>query len=96
MTDTAELVGWAEVDRLNHSVASVSDQRIDAKGFPMADDTSKTCIECQGTMSPIIVTHTAYGFSNMGAKQLDYHQPDDRRSFWTGKYPSAGQVHAAD
>ena len=60
----------------------------------MADDTSKTCIECQGTMSPIIVTHTAYGFSNMGAKQLDYRQPDDRRSFWTGKYPSAGQVHA--
>jgi hypothetical protein len=50
----------------------------------------RACIECQGELNPIVIidrTHReAYG--------LAYRQPDDRRSFWTGQYATAGPVEA--
>jgi hypothetical protein len=61
----------------------------------MADEASKTCVECQGTMSPIIVMDKdSFGMTPRGPQPLEYRLPDDRRSFWTGKYPTAGQVRA--
>ena len=62
----------------------------------MKDEVSRTCVECQGRMSPIIVmdklhpTPTKHRYT--GA--LEYRLPDDRLSFWTGKYPTAGEVRA--
>ena len=60
----------------------------------MPDEESRTCVECQGSMSPIIVmdkVHYSYAGTTQG---LAYRQPDDKRSFWTGKYPTAGPVRA--
>jgi hypothetical protein len=55
------------------------------------DEASRTCIECQGVMSPIVVMDKIYRNTSQG---LEYRRPDDSRSFWTGKYPSAGPVQA--
>jgi hypothetical protein len=61
----------------------------------MADEASKTCVECQGTMSPIIVMDEGrHGNLGPGPQSLEYRQAGDSRSFWTGKYPTAGQVRA--
>ena len=61
----------------------------------MADDASKTCVECRGVMAPIIVMDKdRYGNTGPGPQSLEYRLPDDRRSFWTGKYPTAGRVRA--
>lgn len=58
----------------------------------MDGDASKTCFECQGTMSPIVIMDRVH---HAGAPpELQYRQPDDRRSFWTGWYPTAGRVQA--
>jgi hypothetical protein len=57
----------------------------------MTVEASKTCVECQGAMSPIIVMDKdRYG--SMGP--ATYRLPDDTRSFWTGAYPTAGTVRA--
>lgn len=60
------------------------------------DDATKKCGDCQGTMQPIIVMDKSNsrmtGQLNLGI--LEYRMPDDRVSFWTGKYPTAGPVHA--
>jgi hypothetical protein len=62
----------------------------------MADEVSRKCADCQGAMSPIIIMdksgpgltrHSVIG-------SLEYRLPDDRVSFWTGKYPTAGPVEA--
>jgi len=46
-------------------------------------------------MSPIIIMDKDhYGDRGPGPQPLKYRQPDDRRSFWTGKYPTAGRVEA--
>ena len=56
----------------------------------MSDETSRICVDCDVTMSPIVIMDKNY----YTIAQLEYRQPDDRRSFWTGKYPTAGQVQA--
>jgi hypothetical protein len=59
----------------------------------MAGEVTQTCVECQGAMSPIVIMDKdRYG--GHGPTVLEYRQPDDRRSFWTGKYPTAGPVRA--
>lgn len=62
----------------------------------MADELSRTCIECQGVMSPIVVMdkfHPGPG-RHLYAGELEYRLPEDRLSFWTGKYPTAGYIQA--
>jgi len=57
----------------------------------MKDEVSRTCVECQGRMSPIIVmdklhpTPTKHRYTG----SIEYRLPDDRLSFWTGKYPTS-------
>jgi len=68
------------------------------------DEGSRTCTECQGRMSPIIVMdklHTGPTkqlhmgpTTHRNTGSLEYRLPDDRLSFWTGKYPTAGPVAA--
>ena len=59
----------------------------------MSDEVSRYCVECQGTMSPVvIIDKTEAGHRH--ARELEYRQPDDKQSFWTGKFPSAGKVWA--
>lgn len=61
----------------------------------MTDEASKTCVECQGSMSPVIVMDKDhYGNTGPGPQPLQYRRPEDSRSFWTGKYPTAGPVRA--
>ena len=58
-------------------------------------DGARTCSECQGEMSPIIIMDKdRHGNFGPGPQQLEYRQPHDTRSFWTGKYPTAGRVQA--
>ena len=56
----------------------------------MTDETSRTCLECEGAMSPIVVMDNAYRQMVV----LTYRLPDDRPSFWTGQYATAGTVRA--
>lgn len=42
-------------------------------------------------MSPIVVMDK---LGRAYPSSLEYRQPDDRLSFWTGKYPTAGPVNA--
>jgi hypothetical protein len=61
----------------------------------MKVEASKTCVECQGAMSPIIVMDKdRYGSTGPGPQSLSYRLPDDSRSFWTGAYPTEGTVRA--
>ena len=62
----------------------------------MADEASRTCADCQGSMSPIIIMDKyRHGLTeHRDTKPLEYRLPDDRLSFWTGKYPTAGEVRA--
>jgi hypothetical protein len=53
----------------------------------------RTCVECQGSMSPIVVMDVAPGVARRAvAGPLTYRLPDDRVSFWSGKYPTQGVV----
>ena len=46
-------------------------------------------------MFPIVVMdHDSSATWSKTPHILAYRLPDDRRSFWTGGYPSAGQVRA--
>ena len=61
----------------------------------MAEEATRTCIECQGEMCPIIIMDKDhYGNLGPGPQGLEYRQPKDKRSFWTGKYPTAGLVQS--
>ena len=61
----------------------------------MTDETTRTCVECQGAMSPIIVMDKdRCGSTGPGPQSLTYRRPDDSRSFGTGKYPTEGTVLA--
>ncbi|HUQ69686.1 MAG TPA: hypothetical protein VM165_09195 [Planctomycetaceae bacterium] len=61
----------------------------------MSDEVAKTCLECQGALSPIIVMDKDnYGSTGPGPQGIEYRRPDDSRSFWTGAYPTAGRVRA--
>ncbi len=55
----------------------------------------RTCVECQGSMSPIVIMDLAPGLARRAvAGPLTYRLPEDRVSFWTGQYPTAGVVQA--
>ena len=62
----------------------------------MNDETLRTCAECQGRMSPIIIMDKlrAIPTEHRSASSLEYRLPDDRINFWTSKYPTAGLVRA--
>ena len=61
----------------------------------MQDETTKTCMACQGAMTPVMVLdRDSYGLTRQGTQVLAYRHPDDSQSFWTGKYPTAGIVRA--
>ena len=61
----------------------------------MAEEAPKTCSECQGRMSPIIIMdQNRWGGTGPGPQLLEYRLPEDKRSFWTGAYPTAGPVRA--
>ena len=61
----------------------------------MAGEQLRKCIECQGAMSPIIIMDKAPRVArHLHAGSLEYRLPDDRVSFWTGRYPTAGEVRA--
>ncbi len=55
------------------------------------DETTRTCIMCQGLTYPIVIMDK---WARDRTQNLTYRQPDDTRSFWTGKYPTAGDVQA--
>ena len=55
----------------------------------------RTCVECQGSMSPIVIMDLAPGMTRRAvAGPLTYRLPEDRVSFWTGQYPTTGVVQA--
>ena len=54
----------------------------------MTDDVTRKCPECEGTMSPVVVMDRNY----KSVAQLAYRQLDDKISFWTGQYATAGPV----
>lgn len=56
----------------------------------MADEPTKTCVDCDGTMLPIAIMDHMH----RGSTVLHYRMPDDKVSFWTGGYPTAGAVNA--
>jgi len=58
----------------------------------MADEVSKSCVECQGTMCPVVLMDKVH---HSGAqRELEYRLPEARPSFWRGLYPPAGRVRA--
>jgi hypothetical protein len=61
----------------------------------MDEETSRRCLECEGELSPIVIMDKHYSATRGGTSgELEYRQPDDTRSFWTGRYPTAGRVQA--
>ena len=62
----------------------------------MSDETTRVCTECKGTMSSIIVMDKMHPIPTKHSctGSLEYRLPEDRLSFWTGKYPTAGTVNA--
>ena len=61
----------------------------------MANEVSRTCVECKGAMSPIIIMDMAPGMTRrVVTGPLQYRLPDDRVSFWTGRFPTAGVVRS--
>jgi hypothetical protein len=62
----------------------------------MADEVTRTCIECQSSMYPIVMMDKLHPgpTKHRYAGALEYRLPDDRLSFWSGKFPTAGEVHA--
>jgi hypothetical protein len=62
----------------------------------LEDEPKRTCIECGASLAQIVVmdklhpTPTKHRYTG----SLEYRLPEDRLSFWTGKYPTAGTVNA--
>ena len=56
----------------------------------MSDEAMKKCIECQGDTAPVVVMDRNY----KSIAQLAYRQVGDKKSFWTGKFATAGSVLA--
>ena len=51
----------------------------------MSGQDSRTCVECQGAMSPIVIMDKSPGLAKHSYPgRLEYRLPDDRVSFWTG------------
>lgn len=59
----------------------------------MGVETSTVCSDCQGQMAPIVIMDKYY-VNNRYTQELEYRLPDDKISFWSGKYPTAGKVQA--
>ena len=57
----------------------------------MSEEPVRLCSDCDGELQPIVIMDNAHGGRIYG---LEYRQPDDKRSFWTGGYPTAGPVEA--
>jgi hypothetical protein len=61
----------------------------------MPDEPKRVCIECQGVMTPIVVMdRDSFGTVTHEPQPLAYRLPDDKRSFWTGQYATAGLVQS--
>jgi len=45
-------------------------------------------------MAPIVIIDKTTISQHLYAQELEYRQPNDSKSFWTGKYPTAGKVQA--
>ena len=57
----------------------------------MSVQQARTCLGCDGELQPI----TIMDLGNQGSfGTLQYRAVDDKRSFWTGKHPTAGPVQA--
>jgi hypothetical protein len=57
----------------------------------MSEQEARTCLGCDGELRPITIMdmgHRGY----VGA--LMYRSANDKPSFWTGRYPTAGPVQA--
>lgn len=59
-------------------------------------DTDRVCQDCRGAMTPIVIMDKLHMMptKHRHTSTLEYRLPDDKLSFWTGKYPTAGEVHA--
>jgi hypothetical protein len=56
---------------------------------------SRSCVECDGLMSPIVIMDKVTTvLQQRHSQRLEYRLPEDRVSFWTSKYPTAGPVRA--
>lgn len=61
----------------------------------METESQRVCVECEGAMAPIIIMDKAPGVArHYVSGQLEYRLPDDKVSFWTGRFPSTGVVRA--
>jgi hypothetical protein len=62
----------------------------------MEHEVARVCVECQGQMSPIMIMDKIHPWptNHRHAGSLEYRLLDDRLSFWTGKYRTAGSVLA--
>lgn len=62
----------------------------------MNDNPTRSCMECQGQMAPIVIMDKQWPLPNPHRHSgvLEYRLADDSLSFWTGKYPTAGPVQA--
>ena len=62
----------------------------------MADESTRTCAECRESMSPVVIMDKVGLQFTKGStiQELEYRLAEDSRSFWTGKYPTAGKVRA--
>lgn len=56
----------------------------------MASEQSRTCPDCEGATEPVVILDRV----RTSLEPLAYRMADDRRSFWTGSYPTAGLVQA--
>lgn len=54
----------------------------------MSEAASPKCLQCDAEMSPVVVLDRNY----KSIAQLAYRQVDDKPSFWTGSYATAGHV----
>ena len=54
----------------------------------MSEEQVRTCSDCGGALQPIAIIDQRHGAPGV----LTYRSVDDKRSFWTGKYPTAGPV----
>lgn len=54
----------------------------------MPEEATRKCSQCEGDMSPVVVLDRNY----KNVHQLAYRQVEDKPSFWTGSYATAGPV----
>jgi hypothetical protein len=62
----------------------------------MSEAMTRTCVECQEPMTPIVIMDKLHPgpTKHRYTGSLEYRLPDDNLSFRTGKYPTAGSVRA--